>query len=103
MGQSDRPRWQIAVGLSGIDTMNRRSERRNYCGRNDDREDGQRHLGTSLVAPIEIVHKQHLPRRNRRSARGQFRWCFLAKYRALPFLSRLRLLAVFHKWRRLQA
>jgi hypothetical protein len=62
-GQPDRAWRQIAAGLSGIDTMDGRSERCNDHGRNDNGEDCQSRMGTPLVAPIEIVvHQQHLPR-----------------------------------------
>jgi hypothetical protein len=90
MGQPDRPRWQIAAGLSGIDTMDSRSECCNYCGHNDNREDCQR---ASLVAPIEIVvHKQHLPKPESADCVGQFRWCsplvtgLYRSYRGFGFL-----------------
>jgi hypothetical protein len=65
MSQPNRSRWQIAAGLSRIDTMDRRSERRDYGNRNDSCEDRQSHMRTPSVAPVEIVvHGQHLPNTN---------------------------------------
>jgi hypothetical protein len=62
--QPSRSRWQIAAGLSGIDTMDRRSERRDYRNRNDGSEYDQSHMRTPPVAPVEIVvHGQHLRER----------------------------------------
>src|SRR5260370_22235670 len=63
MGQPGGSRWQIAAGLSRIDTMDGRSERRDYRNRNDSRENRQSHMRTPPVAPVEIVvHGQHLPK-----------------------------------------
>jgi hypothetical protein len=63
MRQPDRAWWQIAAGLSCIDTMDRRRERRDDRNRNDNGEDRQNEMRAPLIAPIEIVvHGQHLPR-----------------------------------------
>jgi hypothetical protein len=39
-GQPGRSRWYIAAGLLHVDTMNRRSERRDCRNRNGGSEDG---------------------------------------------------------------
>ena len=62
MGQPDCSRWHVAAGLSGIDTLDRRDERRDDRDRNGNREDRQGHMNGSSAAPVEIVvHGQHLP------------------------------------------
>ena len=59
--QPSRSRWQIAAGLSDIDTMDGRGECSDYRNRKDSCEDRQSHMRTPSVAPVEIVvHGQHL-------------------------------------------
>jgi hypothetical protein len=68
MGQPGGSRWQIAAGLSRIDTMDGRSERRDYRNRNDSRENRQSHMRTPPVAPVEIVvHDNTFPNTNQRN------------------------------------
>src|SRR6266436_9817401 len=63
VGQSDRSRRQIAAGRPRIDTMDRRSECRDDRNCDDNCECFQSDMGTSSVAPVEIVvHGRHLPR-----------------------------------------
>jgi len=63
MGQPDRSRRQIAAGRSRIDTVDGRGECRDDRNCRDNCEDFQSDMGTSSVAPVEIVvHGQLLPR-----------------------------------------
>ena len=62
MGQPNRSRRWIAAGLSRIDTMDRRSERRNYRNRDDNCENFQSCKSTSSAAPVEIVVHRTTPR-----------------------------------------
>jgi hypothetical protein len=63
MGQPDRSRRQIAAGRSRVDTVDGRGECRDDRNCGDNCEDFQSDMGTSSVAPVEIVvHGQHLPR-----------------------------------------
>jgi hypothetical protein len=69
VGEPHRSRWQIAAGLSRIDTMDRRSKGRNYCSRNDNCEDCQSHTGGAYKIEI-VVHRQHLLRSESMELRG---------------------------------
>jgi hypothetical protein len=70
MCQPDRSRRQIAAGRPRIDTVDGRSKCRDDRNCRDNCEDFQSDMGTSSVAPVEIVvHGERLPRPESTQAR----------------------------------